>query len=294
MPYSLEFDRQGMTMFRVFMVAALATFLLSDLAAAQQYSRRGRFLQRVRQEIFGAKPSSPTPSEKSSQKTPTPSQSSTKYSQYTPKSQPKKPTRPTSTISSRKSSIQSNPQRKTSSSGRKGFGFSLVENKDDQLVVANVIPNSNAFESGLRRGDRVVEIGGIEANSIEEFEEISKVMNNGDQMEFSIKRNGSEKDLMITFGEMPEPEELELNESSATKSDRRFDFAPPQKNSGDSVLESAPRRSPNANSIGQRQPSRTEQSGNIELQQLRNVIQRQNYQIRQLQAEISKLKRFGR
>ena len=285
-------------MFRVFLVAALATFLLSESATAQQYSRRGRFLQRVRQEIFGAKPNTPTPSDKAPQKTPTPSQSPTKYSA---KSHPKTPSRPTSTISSRNASIQSQaPRRKTSVVGRKGFGFNLVESKDDQLVVSNVISNSNADEAGLRRGDRVVEIGGIEANSIEEFEEISKVMNNGDQMEFLIKRNGSEKDMMITFGEMPEPEDLKLNDSSTAKTDRRYDFAPPQTSNGDSVLEGPAPRRPNANSMGQRQAnfarSNIDQTGgkNVELQQLRNVIQRQNYQIRQLQAEIANLKRFGR
>ena len=275
-------------MLRVILIAVFTLFLLSDVTVAQQNSRRGRFFQRVKQDLFGIKPATPTPSKKVSTNKPTPSSKATK--------QPN-PSRAQSQRDYSFNQRATNPARTRSNSGRKDFGFVLQESKSGQLIVSKIDARGNAAEAGLVRGDRVIEVGGIEANSVEEFEGISKIMQNGDQMEFKIKRNGREKTVMITYGEAPDADEDDLD--NAVSKSRRFDFSPPdlnQERRGSSILDTpAPGRS--ARSIGSSNDfvaTRNAGPNNAMVSQLRGVIERQNQQIRQLQAEIANLKRYGR
>lgn len=289
-------------MLRVILVALLATFILSDSASAQ---RRGRFFQRVKQDIFGVKPDTPTPSKATGSKTPTPSQSQRK-----PASPNQIGSRNQQQLPSRGYSNHQRPSSKYTGAPRKGFGFQLTETKSDQLIVGRIDSQGNGMEAGLRRGDQVVEIGGIEATSIKEYEEIAKIMQDGDQMEFKIKRNGVEKPMLITFGNPPQMDEDDtpnnsIAAGSSNSSPRRYDFAPPQNNgatrSGNSILDTpAPGARANNNQLVNSQRNLNQSrlpiqtNNNVVVQQLRDVIQRQNMQIRQLQSELANMKRFGR
>lgn len=298
-------------MLRVILIALLATFILSDTASAQ---RRGRFFQRVKQDIFGVKPAAPTPSKTAGAKTPTPSQNKSVATRPSPsRSQQQLPSRGYSQSLSQGYSQTHAPKPKYTGSPRKGFGFQVVENDSDQLIVGQLNPRGNGAEAGLRRGDHVVEIGGIEATSIKEYEEIAKIMQDGDQMEFKIKRSGIEKPMLITFGNAPQMDDeetpvSETGNSIATGSNnnsRRYDFAPPQNSSasrnGTSILDN-PAPGPRSNTqqvnsqrnVNQNRFINQTNNNNVVVQQMRDLIQRQNQQIRNLQSELARMKRFGR
>ena len=274
-------------MLRVILIALLSMFLLSDIAVAQQSSRRGRFFQRVKQDLFGIKPATPTPSKKTNSTNPP----ATSNKQPTPSRKQPSPTLKFSS-NQRPSSLK-----KPTRSGSKDFGFNVQENDEGQLIVSRIDARGNAAEAGLARGDRIIEVGGIEANSAKELEEISKIMHSGDQMEFKIKRNGREKTLMITYGAAPEPDEENVDESLSKT--RRYDFSPPNQNArrGEKSILDSPAPGRSARSIGaptNLAGSRFPNQNNAMLMEMRGVIERQNLQIRQLQAEIAKLKRYGR
>lgn len=105
-----------------------------------------------------------------------------------------------------------------------GFGLELKTDRKDQIYVASVDRDGNAAEAGIRKGDYVLELGGTPLSSVEEFEEIVKVMHDGDQLELKISRKGQTSDILLTFGE-----------ASETSDDREYEPAAPQ--SGHSVLQ---------------------------------------------------------
>ena len=160
----------------------------------QQYQQRLQQQQKLQQQKL-QQSRTPTPLRSTNQSTagrsPTPLNNSpasrTPYQAGrtpTPKSSP-------ATIYNQQKSASYRPKSSTPKTGnRKGFGFRITDNDKDQLIVTSVDRSGNAAEAGLARGDQVTEIGGIEANSAEEFDEIAKIMGEGDQMDFKIRRGG--------------------------------------------------------------------------------------------------------
>lgn|GEM_PF-6002367 len=86
---------------------------------------------------------------------------------------------------------------------RKGFGLTLEE-KGDQLVVDALQRNGNAAEADFRRGDVVLEIGGVPVKTITEFDEITRILSQGDQIEVSISRSGKEEKKLLQLGSVPD------------------------------------------------------------------------------------------
>jgi hypothetical protein len=179
---------------------------------------------------------------------------------------------------------------------RQGFGFTASVNDQEQLYVAKVDRNGNAAEAGLRPGDLILEIGGIESSSTAELDEIAKVMGAGDQLEFKIKRNGREEKITIQFGEQQKMPDSETNPSANVA--RRYDFAPPAE-------QRLPDHFPKAESVlSNRVASRdaglnggitqrfSDQTADVDarIRTLNQTIANQNRQIQQLQYELSRLR----
>lgn len=88
-----------------------------------------------------------------------------------------------------------------------GFGM-LVEARGEKLVITRLAPKGNARKAGFKTGDVIIHGGGIDFESIEEFNQVSEALKDGDQLEFSIKRRGKEEKLLLPFGD---PVEADAN-----------------------------------------------------------------------------------
>jgi len=84
-----------------------------------------------------------------------------------------------------------------------GFGM-LVELQNDKLYVSKMDPKGNAATAGVRIGDRLVAGGGIDFESLSDYNGIGDILEDGDQLEFEVERNGREKEMMIVFGKASE------------------------------------------------------------------------------------------
>ena len=98
-----------------------------------------------------------------------------------------------------------------------GFGM-LVELQNDKLYVSKMNPKGNAAIAGVRIGDRLVAGGGIDFESLSDYNGIGDILEDGDQLEFKVERNGREKEMMIVFGKASEghAEMLEGNVQSGS------------------------------------------------------------------------------
>jgi hypothetical protein len=121
---------------------------------------------------------------------------------------------------------------KSSGAPKTGFGMQLEE-RDDRLVVTNVHDHGNASAIGLRRGDRIVKIGGVAVSNQKDFDEIAGVLGAGDQIQIVYDRRGDEKEENLQFGEAPSVDEftderpIEKFQFSSRAPGQVPDFAPP-------------------------------------------------------------------
>ena len=322
----------------VAIVAALATFLFCGEIQAQ----RGKLLKRIRDDIFGTQPQTPTPAPR----TPTLAQPKTssqqslqarqqQYSQYQQRLQQQRLQQQRAqqarqlqlqqqqrkvqqqSATNRNTRPQQTPRSRTplpsagrqtvakprasrddalnAAATRKGFGLKLDTNRNDELFVAAIDPRGNAAQAGLRRGDVILEIGGVVATNTEEYDQISKAMSPGDQMEFRFERHGRTEKKLIAWGEAPKLEDIDVDEletesapQSLTSSDsssrlRDYDFVPPQESEtgSQSVLNAPTSR---GNTVG------ASYGSNKDTQQLSRTVEQQQQTIRQLQSELTRLR----
>lgn len=89
---------------------------------------------------------------------------------------------------------------------KRGFGFT-VRDQGDEIIITSVDPLGNAAEAGLRRGDAIVGIGGVEVDSQKAFDEIAEILNPGDTIEVSYRRGKQTNDVQIGYGQAPEVDE---------------------------------------------------------------------------------------
>ncbi len=69
------------------------------------------------------------------------------------------------------------------------------------LRIRNIARGGLCADSGLKRGDVIVNIGGIPTSQEGEFQGIMNVIQQGDEMEFTVIRNGRQQKVMVQFGE---------------------------------------------------------------------------------------------
>lgn len=91
----------------------------------------------------------------------------------------------------------------------KNKGWIGVELSDEsgQLVITKVVAESPAEEAGLKEGDVLFAVAGVEYNedNKEKLGEIRKGMTPGESFTFTILKNGKkEKDVAIVLGNLPD------------------------------------------------------------------------------------------
>lgn len=210
-----------LVMVTVLGVAWLFTDIGIQQATAQQRERMiggGRIMRK----IFGLdsedekKPQQPSKSTRSSAKTPKgvktptlakkPSQNSRPTQPLraaTPAQPPKRDARTRANVPTRTQADTARvPQQPTRSNAQATEGFGMrVEQRGESLVVRQIDGKGNAAEAGIKRGDIILNGGGVEFSTVDEFNQITEILKNGDQLEFEIERRGKKEKLLIQFGE---------------------------------------------------------------------------------------------
>ena len=197
-------------------------------------------------------------------------------------------------------------------SGVEGFGMAVVLDKNENLVVAQVAANGNAAEAGIRRGDVLVEAGGVELTSIEELEQIEKVLGAGDQVELKVARNGRAAKVMLQHGQAPALEDVDNGNAptgtasrsqsyQSSGSDRNgyredFSFVPPSGDSAPSGMRSVVERSaPPVRPASTQKPALSQLQSNYRPQASRQQQQpasaQQQQQIQALRQQLEQLRR---
>lgn len=230
-------------------VAIVAVAILSGDAVAQQPSNntqigRGRLLRKWRSQLNQQqqKQKRPTPAKDGKQPTLAKGAASNAKSQAAnqrtgnQKYSRNSANRPTSTR-----------QQQASKAKKRGFGMEVTADKKDNLVVTQVDANGNAAAAGIRRGDFITQLGGVDLGSMEEFKEIAKVLGEGDEMDLQITRRGQKKDFKIQFGEIPQVNETaaqtagDANTLDPSKASNQltgpYDFVQQKNNKFQSVLD---------------------------------------------------------
>ena len=161
-----------------------------------------------------------------------------------------------------------------SGSGSNGFGLTVTDRKSGTLVISKVDPRGNAAEAGVRPGDIIKEIGGVPVTTENEFAEFSKVLGQGDQMEFKIVSRGKDKSVHIQFGQIPEADQESILQTVPVADDSG------RQNGLKSVI------NPTSNF---RQASA--QISSLQIENLQRTIQQQQQTIHQLQQELNRLRR---
>ncbi|MFK7766539.1 MAG: PDZ domain-containing protein [Mariniblastus sp.] len=312
------------------MVALLTSVIGSTVTAAPPQDDRmfggGRFLRRLtgRSEEPQPKPKSaqpkkaapkssarpgsgkaPTPARKPGS-APTPAKPSTTNRptsmNRTPNRLPKPATNPNARVGSGvKSTIgdaETNlPPASTRSAKKPTMGFGmLIETRGKDMIVTQIDPKGNAQDAGVRRGDIVLAAGGVDLESIDEFNGITEILGQGDQLEFKISRRGKTEKKLIQFGEPPKEGEVTTAkppETAPGPKTGKYDFVPKSGSGLRSVmqgdLQTTPRQSqargqlsPNQNSpvTASRAPSSV----------VNQTIEQQRRQIERMQREIQRLR----
>jgi len=238
--FSVKFN-QAYTFLPATIVFLLLATIATENANAQMFGN-GRFLRRVRSDLFGA-PESPKPApKKNPSKSPTPAKRPSKQhspakadgspgtrnrqivvNQQPPRMRPHSANEPMgSRLPQRNAANQDAASRlkkepvRSNAAGTLGFGM-LVQLRNQQLFVTQIDPNGNSAKAGIRSGDQLVAGGGINFESLSDFNGIADILGDGDQLEFEVARAGRKKKVMVQFGETKEManDELEINYENA-------------------------------------------------------------------------------
>jgi C-terminal processing protease CtpA/Prc len=249
-------------------VAIVAVVIFSGDVVAQQPVNnakfgRGRLLRKWRNDFSGntQKQKSPTPAKQGKQPTPAKRPDSTSQSNAaTQRTGNQKYSR---NVATRPSSTR---QQATRNAKKRGFGMLVEVDKNEKLVVSQVDSNGNAVAAGIRRGDFITQLGGVDLGSLDEFKEIGKVLGEGDEMDLQISRRGQKKDVKVQYGEIPEIKQTEeqtaddANPVSPTNAGNPvtgpYEFVPQKNSQFRSVLDG-----PVSYRSNQRTPARPASSG---------------------------------
>jgi serine protease DegQ len=81
-------------------------------------------------------------------------------------------------------------------------GFLGVElaDTDRGVVVTNILAQSPADQAGLRKGDRIVSVGGRECATVAEVFKRANRRAEGEELQLQIERDGKEQELAIVLG----------------------------------------------------------------------------------------------
>ena len=75
----------------------------------------------------------------------------------------------------------------------------ILENLENKVLIKSVSANSNAERAGLKNGDLLLAINGIELSDIEDLTEKLRTLEIGDRARLVVKRESEEMDVEIKF-----------------------------------------------------------------------------------------------
>ncbi|OIP69050.1 MAG: serine protease [Oscillatoriales cyanobacterium CG2_30_40_61] len=76
-------------------------------------------------------------------------------------------------------------------------------NEDQGVLIARVMPNSPAHQSGLRAGDVIIQVDNMTVTKADEIQQIVENVTVGSQLKMQIKRQGQPRNLDIKTGAIP-------------------------------------------------------------------------------------------
>ena len=177
-------------------------------------------------------------------------------------------------------------------SASKGFGVVVQLAKDNSLVVTRVHPQGNAVKAGLRPGDVVKTVGSVKVTSVEEYDQITKGLGPGDQMEFEVVRRGRPEKALVQFGTTPKPSEVATTNASvsATLSDQIADHSSVELSGVPSVLDASSQPTARVSSLPQGAPSVVAVQ-NANEARLHRKIESQRAKMERMEQELEMLRR---
>lgn len=280
-----------------FLIAAIIFGFVAEDASAQ--IGRGRLLKKMRDDLFGQPNHAQLAKEQAARAAQQKLEAARKAQLEQQKKNGRKPT-PIGTGASKQpakhgqssQAVRSQSNRPSQprpnvarGDAKQGFGFQLAE-KNEKLIVARVDPNGNAAGEGVRPGDVITGVGGVEVETTIAFDEIAEILSNGDTIEIAFQRGGKPREIQVAYGEAPNPEESEEvaiqgqveSNGAHAPSRRTADFAPPRQTFGDQ---------PSRNF----RPSSGAASHNSnQVEQLNSLVRQQSQKIQALENELRALR----
>lgn len=100
------------------------------------------------------------------------------------------------------------------------FGMDLRQSEAGQVSVLGVDRKSEGQVAGIKKGDRIVSIAGVDVTSLDEIQGITEVLGNGDRIEVKLKRDGEEivRNVAVTTSGKAERQNAEDTDSEMSSS----------------------------------------------------------------------------
>ena len=98
--------------------------------------------------------------------------------------------------------------------------------RNEKLYVDKLDPKGNAASAGVRTGDQLISGGGIDFESVADFNGIGEILQDGDQLDFSVKRGGSKKEMLIVYGKPNAEQSAAMLEGNFETTDAAQSTAP--------------------------------------------------------------------
>lgn len=173
-----------------------------------------------------------------------------------------------------------------------GFGVIVQMAKNNDMVVTRVHPQGNAVKAGLKPGDIVKTVGSVKLTSIEEYDQITKDLRPGDQMEFEVVRRGRPEKALVQFGTVPaEPQIANSSTVPAIEAPvSNYRESPIALNGVPSVLDNSAQPAARVSRLPQATPASVSGTSEIE-RRLSRTIESQRAKMQRMEQELEMLRK---
>jgi len=173
-----------------------------------------------------------------------------------------------------------------------GFGVIVQMAKNNEMVVTRLHPQGNAMKAGLKPGDIVKTVGSVKLTSVEEYDQITKGLKPGDQMEFEVVRRGRPEKTLVAYGTAPDDTqtpatggEIEINAPASPYVDKAIAL-----DSVPSVLDDSMQPTARLSRLPQSAPSVVAVPGESE-RRLHRTIESQRAKMKRMEQELEMLRK---